>query len=84
MLDESCFNKSLFVEPLFIFQNFESYIFTLLVIVTFKNYTKGSFSKLLSDFKSITQVLIHSRNVFIALRIITVISCFIEDTHFGL
>ena len=84
MLDESCLNKSLFVKPLFIFQNFESYIFTLLVIITFKNNTKRSFSKLLGHFKTITKVLIHPRNILIALGIKTVICCLIKHPHLGL
>ena len=84
MLDQFCLNKSLLIESSFILQYFESYIFTQFMIIAFQNNTETAFSKFLHYLISILNMLIKSRNVFIWVRVKSMISLFIKYTHIWL
>jgi hypothetical protein len=81
MFDKSCFYETLLIEPLLVLEDLESYILSLLVIVTLEHHSEAAFSDLLRDFISVSEMLIHSLDVLVALGVKSVVGCFVKNAH---
>ena len=81
MPNELGLNQSLFIQAFLIFQNLESYVFSLFVIIAFQNNAERTFTEFLSNFPAVSHVLVGSRDILIAFGIKSIICLVIEDTH---
>jgi len=84
VLHQFGFHQSLLVQPLFVLQDLKSAVLFVFVVKALENDSETSFSKLLNDLVSKSQVLIDFAEVFITIGIESIITRLVEDSHFGL
>lgn len=80
MLYKFCLNETLFVQSLFIFQNFYSAVLFFFMVIAFKNNSKTSFSTLLLYLISVAKMLIHSYDILVLIIVKAMVCIVVENT----